>query len=73
MLADIVRIIMVFDPNTGGFLTNCFTINDAISNILRSITESRSVAHLSCRTDKRDDRSYRDGHLTMKDNFRSTQ
>ena len=38
MLADIVKIIMQFEGATGSLMANCFTLNEAINNILHSIT-----------------------------------
>jgi len=53
MLVDIVKIIMNFDPSTGSLLTNCYTLNDAISHILHNMTENKSIINLSNRTDNK--------------------
>ncbi len=40
MVSDIAKIITDFDYNLGCSLINCLTINDAINNILHSITQT---------------------------------
>jgi len=56
MLADIVKIIMQFDSATGSLMVNCFTLNEAINNILHSITENKSGLHFSSRTSKKEEK-----------------
>jgi hypothetical protein len=56
MLADIVKIIMEFDSQTGALMVNCFTLNEAINNILQSISETKSALNFSSRTNKKDDK-----------------
>lgn len=53
MLADIVKIIMLFDPSTGGLMVKCFSINEAINNILHNMTENnKTQLNFSNRTNK---------------------
>lgn len=47
MLADIVKIILNFDPNIGNLLVNCCTFNGAITQILQIFTENKSFINLN--------------------------
>lgn len=38
MLADIVKIVMEYDAQTGALMMKCMTINEAINNILHNMT-----------------------------------
>lgn len=50
MLTDIAKIIIKYDTQTGGLLIGCFTLNEAINNILVNMTESKTQTNLSSRT-----------------------
>lgn len=76
MLADIVKIIMVFDSQTGAQTVKCKTINEAINNILHNLTENKNQVNLSNRTNKNEDKIYstnNEGLMPAKNNFRSTK
>jgi hypothetical protein len=55
MLADIVKVVMEFDEQTGSLMVNCYTLNEAINRILQSISETKSAISFSCRTNRKED------------------
>ena len=50
MLADITKIIVQYDKEAGGLLIGCFTLNQAVNNMIVSMGQHKNQANLSSRT-----------------------
>lgn len=69
---------MEFDGQTGALMMKCTSINEAINNILHSMTENKNQPHYSNRTSKNEDKVKNTSREAVtvaqpKNNFRSTK